>query len=167
MGNILGDVAEVGDFGLHAPVPFILEQKRVVVEEAKSQKGSVKRCLDCTCRPSCSPRVEATHEVVALHATIHDRSIALLSNTLLGNLLVNPVRETPSAWLDLAKLDSSRCIVSHSLLEGFVEFGVVEEDIGVVVPSVEMPLDRLDGLNYAVNLLVPGQHNKGSVGSWF
>lgn len=40
MDNILGNVAEVGDFGLHAPVPFVLEQKRVVEEEAKLQRVS-------------------------------------------------------------------------------------------------------------------------------
>lgn len=55
MGNILGDIAEVGDFGLHAPVPFVLKQKRVVVEEAKSQKGQLKHALTLHVGPSCSP----------------------------------------------------------------------------------------------------------------
>lgn len=40
MGNILGNVAEVSDFGLDAPVPLVLEQQRVVVEEAESQMVS-------------------------------------------------------------------------------------------------------------------------------
>lgn len=37
MGNVLGNVAKVGDFGLDAPVPLVLEQQGVVVEEARSQ----------------------------------------------------------------------------------------------------------------------------------
>lgn len=40
MRNILGNIAEVGDFGLHTPVPFVLKQKRMVVEESKSQRVS-------------------------------------------------------------------------------------------------------------------------------
>jgi hypothetical protein len=31
--NLLGDVAEVGDLRLNTPVPLVLEEKRVVVEE--------------------------------------------------------------------------------------------------------------------------------------
>lgn len=40
MGNILGNVAKVSDFGLDTPVPLVLQQQRVVEEEARSHTVS-------------------------------------------------------------------------------------------------------------------------------
>lgn len=46
-----------------------------------------------------------------------------------------------------------------------VELAIVEEDVGVVVPAVEVTLDRLDGLDDAVELFIPGENDKGGIGS--
>lgn len=166
-GNVLCNVAKVGNFGLDAPVPLVLEQQGMVVEETGSQVSEVfaTNAVEARWIKRDSPRVEATHEVVALHATIHDGSIALLGNALLCNFFIDPVRKAPCARLNLAKLDGGRGIVSHSLLEVVVEVGVVEEDVRVVVPPVEVALDGLDGLDHSVNLLVAGQDDKGGIGS--
>lgn len=104
--------------------------------------------------------------MVALQATIHDGGVTLLGDALLGDLFVDPVGKAPRPRLNPTEFDGSRCVVPNSLLEVVVEFGVVEENIGIVVPSVEMPLDGFDRLNNSINLLVAGQDDKGSVGSW-
>jgi hypothetical protein len=43
--------------------------------------------------------------MVTFQTTIHDSSITLLRNALLGNLGVNPLRETPHLRTNLAELD--------------------------------------------------------------
>jgi hypothetical protein len=95
------------------------------------------------------PRVEATHLVVALQPTVHDGRISLLRNALLRDLLVYPVGEIPHLGSDLAKLDLPGRIFLDRLLEVVVELGVVEEDVRVMEPAVEVALDRPDGLEYA------------------
>ena len=108
------------------------------------------------------PRIESTHVMVALHATIHDSAIALLSDAFFYNRRVSPVWETPVLWRDLPPLDCGLCVIAHGLFECRVEVAVIEEDIGVVEPPVEMSLERLDGLDDAVKLFVPRQdHNCG------
>lgn len=111
------------------------------------------------------PRVEATHLVIALQPAVHDGSIALFRNAFLCNRRVNPVGKSPHVGSDLAKLNLPRCVVSNGFLEVVVEVAVVEEDVGVVVPSVEVAFDRLDRLDNTVNLLVSGKDNEGSIGT--
>jgi len=103
--------------------------------------------------------------VVGLETTVHDGSITLLRNALLGNLGVDPVRESPGARLDLAKLDGTRRVVLDDVLEGLVELAIVEEDVRVVVPPVKVALDGFDGLDDTFELLVAGQDDKGGVGT--
>lgn len=55
-------------------------------------------------------------------------------------------------------------MVADSFLEGLVELAVVEEDVGVVVPAVEVALDGANGLQDALELLVSGQDDKGGIG---
>lgn len=80
---ILCDVTEIFDLGLQAPIPFVFRQQFVFVEKSgrvapvskslfantknRSEEGSV-------------PRIEATHVMVAGHATVHDCRITLLCN---------------------------------------------------------------------------------------
>lgn len=111
------------------------------------------------------PRVESAHGVVTFHATVHDSSITLLGDTLLGDLGVNPVRETPHVRANLAELDGSRSVVLDSVLEGVVEVAIVQKDVGVVVPAVEVALDGLDGLDDTVQLLVSREDDEGAIGA--
>lgn len=98
--------------------------------------------------------------MVTLHSTVHDRSISLLRNTFFGNLRVDPIWETPHLGVDLAKLHGSTGIVLDRLLEGRIELSIVQEYVGVMVPAVEVPLDRLDGLYHTIQLFVPCQYHK-------
>lgn len=103
--------------------------------------------------------------MVALQTAVHDGLVALLVDALLGHLGVDPVGIPPHVRADLAELDGARRVLDDGFLEGLVEVGVVEEDVGVVVPPVEVALDRLDGLDHAVQLLVPGEHDEGRIGA--
>ena len=102
--------------------------------------------------------------MVTFKAAVHDGGVALLGDALLGDLGVDPFREAPHLRADLAKLDGGGCVVLDGVLEGLVEVAVVEEDVGVVVPAIEVALDGLDGLDNTIQLLVPGQDDKGAVG---
>lgn len=103
--------------------------------------------------------------MVALEAAIHDSIIALLGDAFLGDLGVDPVGETPHLGTNLAKLDIARGVVSHGLLESLVELAVVEENIGVVEPPIKVTLDRLEGLQNTIQLLVSGEDDKGGIGA--
>jgi hypothetical protein len=103
--------------------------------------------------------------MVTLQATIHDSGVTLLRNALLGRLDVHPVRITPHVRADLAKLDSPGSVVCDSGLEGVVEVAIVEEDIGVVIPPVEMPFHGLDRLDDSFQVAVPGEYDECSVRS--
>lgn len=111
------------------------------------------------------PRVEATHGMVAFQSSVHDSSITLLGNALLGDLGVNPIGESPHVRTDLSELNRRRSVVADSLLELFVEVAIVEENVGVVIPSVEMSLHGLDGLDNTIDLLVSREDDKGSIGA--
>lgn len=111
------------------------------------------------------PRVEAAHEVVALQSTVHDGIVALLVDAFLGNLGVDPVGIPPHVRTNLTELDSGLGVVLDRLLERLVEVAIVEENIGVVVPTVEVALDRLHGLNNTLQLLVSGENDEGGIGT--
>lgn len=100
------------------------------------------------------PRIEATHLVVAFQTSVHHSSIALFSNALCSNLGVDPIGEPPHIRSDLSKLNVARSMISNGLFKVVVEIAIVEEHIGVVIPSVEVSLDRLDRLQYTVKLFV-------------
>lgn len=102
--------------------------------------------------------------MIALEAAVHDGGVALLRDTFLGDLGVDPVGEAPHVGADLAKLNGGGRVVLDGVLEGLVEVAIVEEDVGVVVPAIEVALDGLDGLDDTIQLLVPGQDDKGTVG---
>ncbi len=142
--DILGNVAEVLDLGLQTPVPFVLGQEGMFVEEA---------------------RVKAAHGMVTLQATVHDGGITLFGNPLLRNLGVDPFRVSPHVGTNSTKLAGSRGVVADDILEGLVKLAVVEEDVGVVKPPVEVTLNGLDGLNDTVELLIPGEDDESTVGA--
>lgn len=109
------------------------------------------------------PRVEAAHVVITLHATIHDGGITLLSDALLGNFVVDPVGEAPHGVINFTELDIPAGVVHDGVFEVLVKVAVVQEDVGVVPPPVEMTLNGLDGLDDAVKLLISGKDNKSGV----
>lgn len=103
--------------------------------------------------------------MVTLQPTIHDSGITLLGNAFLGNLLINPVRVSPHVRADLSKFNSRRGVFLYRLLEGLIEFPIIEEDVGVVIPPVEVTLHGLHGLENTIQLLVSCEDNKCGIGS--
>lgn len=103
--------------------------------------------------------------MVALHAAVHNGVVSLLVDALLGDLGVNPVRVPPHIRTNLAKLDVGLGVVLDRVHKGLVEVAIVEEDVGVVVPPVEVALDRLHGLDNTIQLLVSREHDKGGIGA--
>lgn len=77
--------------------------------------------------------------------------------------MVDPVGETPHGAVNLAKLHRRGRVVFHGIDEIIVKVAIVQEDIRVVPPPIEMSLDRLKRLNDAVQFLVPRQYDKGSI----
>ncbi len=110
-----------------------------------------------------APGVESAHGMITLEATVHDGGVSLLRDALLGNLGIDPIGISPHLRANLAELDRGRGIVLNDLLESGIEIAIVQEDVRVVVPSVEVALDGLDGLNHTVQLLVPGEDDEGAV----
>lgn len=88
--------------------------------------------------------------MVTLHTAIHDCLISLLRNALLGDLGIDPVWETPHFGVNLSKLHRRAGVIGDYLLECRVELAVVEEDIWIVIPSVEMAFNGFYGLDDAV-----------------
>lgn len=82
--------------------------------------------------------------MVAFESTIHDGIITLLGDTLLGDFGIDPVRKPPHIGANLAKLDSTRCIVANRLFEGLVEVAIVKENVGVIEPAIEVAFDGFD-----------------------
>ena len=103
--------------------------------------------------------------MVTLHTTVHDCSITLFSDALLGYIVVNPVGETPHAGVDLAKLDIGADVLTDLILEGRVEVAIVQKDVWVVEPSVEMSLHGLERLQDTFEFLVTGEDDEGGVGA--
>lgn len=102
--------------------------------------------------------------MVALHSTIHDGSVSLLPDTFLGHLVVDPVRETPHAAFDLAELHGGAGVVLDGGHEVLVEVAIVQKNVRVVIPAVEVPFNRLERLNDTIQLLVSCENDEGSVG---
>lgn len=111
------------------------------------------------------PRVEPAHVVITLHATVHNGGITLFSDTLSGNFMVDPVGKAPHGAIDFTKLDTAAGVVEDGVLEVLVKVTIVQEDIWVVPPSIEVALNRLDRLYDTIQLLIPGKNDKGSVRS--
>jgi hypothetical protein len=91
----------------------------------------------------------------------------LFPDTFLGNLVVNPVGETPHGVINLAEFHGGASVVLDSGPELLVEVTIVQEDVGVVIPAVEVALDRLERLDHTFQLLIPRQNNKGGIGARF
>lgn len=103
--------------------------------------------------------------MIALHTTVHDGGVTLLPDTFLGHLVVNPVGETPHGVIDLAEFHGCASVVLDGGSELIIKVAIVQEDIRVVIPAVKVTLNRLERLNNTFQLLVPGQNDKGSIGT--
>ncbi len=112
-----------------------------------------------------APGVKSTHVVITLHTAVHDGRVALLGDALLGHAVVDPVGITPHAGVNLAKFDRRAGVLGDGLLEGRVEVAIVEEDIRIMIPAIEVSLDGFDRLNHPLELLVPRQDDERGVRS--
>lgn len=101
--------------------------------------------------------------VVTLHSTIHNCSIALLSDAFLCDFVVNPIGVAPHGAINLAKFHRRTGVVLDSIFEGIVEVAIVQEYVGIVVPAVEVSLDRFHGFNNTIQLLVPREDDEGGI----
>lgn len=82
--------------------------------------------------------------MVTLHPSVHDSSIPLLSDTLLRNFMVNPVRIAPHRTVNFAKLCAAAGIILDGVYKLLIKLDIVQKNVRVIPPSVEMPLNRLD-----------------------
>jgi hypothetical protein len=112
------------------------------------------------------PRVESAHVVITLHTTVHNSSITLFSDALLGHIVINPVGEAPHTGIDLSKLDVGADVLADFIFEGRVEVAVVQEDVWVVEPSIEVSLNRFERLEHTFEFLVTGEDDESGVGAW-
>ena len=118
-----------------------------------------------TCFDVSLPRVETAHVMIALHPTVHDSRVTLLLNAFFCDSRIHPVREPPLLWTDFPPFHLATCVIHYRLLECRIEVSVVEEDIRVVEPAIEMPLDRFYGLEYTIQFLIPRQHHESCISS--
>lgn len=86
--------------------------------------------------------------VIAFHSTIHDDLIPLLSDPFSGYINVDPVRIPPHARVYLPKLNGRAGVIHDCVSEVGIKVAIVEEDIWIVEPSVEMSFQGFDGLYY-------------------
>ena len=103
--------------------------------------------------------------MVTFHPSIHDGRVSLLSNAFLGNIVICPLGVSPHRGVNFSKLAWSASVVLNGLFERFVEVPVVQKHIWIVIPSVEMPLDRLHRLDYTIQLFISRENDEGCVGS--
>ena len=81
--------------------------------------------------------------MIALHTTVHNGSISLLSDTFPCSVNIDPVWIPPHTRIYLPKFDRSTCVVQNRLFERRVEISVVEKHIRVMKPPIEVSLHRL------------------------
>ena len=110
------------------------------------------------------PRVEPAHMVVTFHTAVHDSRIPLFADPFSRNVRIDPVWKSPHRRIYLTKLHGCAGVVLNRVLELVAKIAIVEEDVGIVEPSVEMPFDGLDRLNDSLQLFIPCQDDKCSVG---
>jgi len=104
--------------------------------------------------------------VVALHATIHDSSVSLLSDPLSCCVDVDPIRISPHIWIYLPKLYWGARVIQYRLFKGYVEVAIIEEDVWIMEPPIEVSLHGLDRLHHSFQLLISCQHNQSCVSTW-
>ena len=99
-------------------------------------------------QPACSsngmreiPRIEATHVMVALHATVHDRCISLFPDPFTGHIFVDPIRISPHAGIDLAELYRRASVILNGRFELITKVAVVEKDIRIMKPAIEVTFE--------------------------
>lgn len=95
-------------------------------------------------RQTNKPRVKPAHGMITFHASVHDRSVSLFGNAFPSDFGIDPVWESPHAGVNLSELYWRTRIVRYRLLECRVEVAIVEEDVRVVIPSIEMTLNGFD-----------------------
>ena len=57
-------------------------------------------------------------------------------------------------------------MVYDRLFERLIKVPIIEEDIWIVKPSVEVPFHRFYGLDHTFQLLIPCQNHQRRVRSW-
>ena len=76
--------------------------------------------------------------MITFHTTIHNSGISLFPDSLLGDFMVYPVRVPPHAIIDLSKLNGSASIILNGVFELLVKISVIQKDVRIMPPSVEM-----------------------------
>ena len=104
--------------------------------------------------------------VIALQATIHDCSVSLLSNSFSCNIFVHPIWVSPHGRVNLAEFDGRTREVGYCLFEGRIEVSIVEEDIRIVKPTVEVSFHGADGIHDTRQLLISCQNDEHSICAW-
>ena len=138
--HIVVDVTVQLDVWLDSPVPVVVLQQRVSVEETG---------------------LEAAHVSVGDGVTVDDLLLAHVLSDLLRLVLVDPGWEGPVLLGDQTVLGGTGDHRGSDVLELLGELLVVQEDPVVLELGVEAVLDGLDGLDKRVQVSVTGQGDEG------
>ena len=103
--------------------------------------------------------------MVALHAAIHDCPVALLLDPFASIFGIHPLGVLPHARVYDTKFNRCIGICADGVFEGRVEVQVVEKDVWVVVPAIEMAFNGFDRFNDPIQFLIPGEYDKRGVGA--
>ena len=125
-------------------------------------------CIVSTTNAGNLPRIKSAHVMITLHSTIHDCGIALLPDSFPCLVRIRPAWIAPHAWVYLTELYWRARVICDGFFEGGIEVSVIKEDIWIVIPAIEMSLDRLYRFNDAVQFLVAGQYYERRIcpGCW-
>ena len=98
--------------------------------------------------------------MIALHSTIHNCSIPLLSYPLACDLMVNPIRKPPHRTVYFPELHRSIGVVDDSIFKLLVEVSIIQKDVWIPIPSVEVSFDWFHRLYNPLQLSIPRQDDK-------
>lgn len=140
--RVVVDVAEQLDGGLHTPVVLIVEHELLAKEET---------------------RLEATHVTITLGVAVDDLASLHVLSDLLCLILVDPLGVGPVLLRNQAVVGGAGNERGGDLLEGLVEWLVVQEDPVVVEAAVEAILNLADRASDFPNIAIASEGNKGGI----
>lgn len=142
--RIVVKITEERNGGFHAPVVFVVHEKRMAEKEA---------------------RFETAHVAIADGAAVNDFALAHVLTDLGCFFLVNPFREGPVLLGNFAIERFAGHEGGGHFLESIVEWLIVQEDPVVIIAAVEAIFNLSDGFRELPHVAVPCQGDERGVGS--
>jgi len=147
-GELLSNVAKVSNIWFNSPIPIERFKQFVFVEESATSKH-IRRNGKNRVSGKRLPRIKATHVMVRFHTAIHDSSIPLTSNSLLGPRVIHPIRKPKHWFIDLSKLYRTTRSINHSSLKTRIEMLIIQKHIRIIKPPIEMSFNRVKRIQHS------------------